>query len=81
MLGALKKRKISYDPNVETNQHWALVWGETLRVKVTNQSNGTGLVSLSAPADNFSPEDWESTTQQLFRAIYDLLDIAEVLGS
>lgn len=81
VLGALKKRKIPYDPNVEANEVWALVWAENLRIKVSSQSNGTGLVSLSADEESFSPEEWEKTTQQLFRTIYDLLELADVLGS
>lgn len=81
VLGALKKCKIPYDPNVEANEVWALVWAEKLRIKVSSQSNGTGLVSFSAVEESFSPEEWEQTTQQLFRTIYDLLELADVLGS
>ena len=44
-----------------------------MRIKITNQSDGTGVVSLSAPAGRFTSDDWHRRTQALFSTILQIL--------
>ena len=59
-----------FDPNVEVTADWALLWGE-LRIKVRRgtESDGGGVVEVSAPADRMTPQQWQERTQTLFREI------------
>ena len=75
VLGALRQSKIPYNPKIEANETWALIWTDTLRVKVSNQKNGTGVVSLSAGAEAFGEEEWHRMSQALFRTVHDQLGI------
>ena len=72
VLDALQEHGLSYDPQVEATEDWALIWGD-LRIKIYNQANGTSVVRLSAPADRFAPESWRSRTQALFRTVHESL--------
>ncbi len=72
VLDALKQLGEPYDPQVEANPRWALVWAQ-MRIKVTNQGDGTGVVSLSAPADRFTSDEWHRRSQALFKTIHQTL--------
>ncbi len=72
VLDALKQLGEVYDPKIEANARWALIWAE-MRIKVTNQSDGTGVVRLSAPADHFTDDDWHRRSQELFATILQIL--------
>ena len=74
LLDALAEQGIPYRGEVESNPRWALVWADrNVRIKIHNQDNGTGVVRLSAPPSEFTPDEWqqmchaaaahESTTQ------------------
>ena len=73
VLDALRDLGEAYDPRIEANPRWALVWAD-MRIKVSNQANGLGVVSLSAPAGRFTPDDWHRRSQELFAAIHRILD-------
>lgn len=73
VLDSLKSLKIPFEPNVEAVDGWALVWVGTMRVKVSNQSDGTGVVQLTAPAGAFTPDEWQRRSQELYRAIETLV--------
>jgi hypothetical protein len=68
VLQALRQADLRYEPEIEANPKWALVWGD-VRVKVYNQENGTGVVAVSAPPQAMSAADFQRKTQALFRAI------------
>lgn len=70
VLEALREQQLSYEPEVESNARWALIWGDGLRVKVYSQENGTGVVSLSAAPSHFPANEWQRVSQELFRAIH-----------
>lgn len=72
VLEALKNEGVTYDPAVEATPRWALVFGD-IRVKVANQADGTGIVSLSAAPDRYTEDSWQTASQGLFRAIHGLL--------
>lgn len=72
VLGALRSLQIPYDPQIEATRNWALVWAD-LRIKVSNQSNGTGVVRLSAPADRYTADSWQRVSQRLFKAVHQVL--------
>lgn len=72
VLESLRKNEISYDPEVEAAAKWAIVWGD-LRIKLRNQDNGTGVVSLSAAPDAMSRESFHRLSQQLFQSIHGIL--------
>ena len=72
VLDALKQLGETYDPKIEANPRWALIWAE-MRIKVTNQSDGTGVVRLSAPADRFTTDEWHRRSQALFATILQIL--------
>ncbi len=72
VLDALKQLGEVYDPKIEANPRWALIWAE-MRIKVSNQGNGTGVVSLSAPAGRFTSDEWHRRSQALFKAVHQIL--------
>lgn len=74
VLEALPKSGFRHDPRVEVTEHWALIWGDA-RIKVSNQGDGTGLVSVSAPAGAFDSAAFHRTSQQLFRGVHDRLTV------
>lgn len=73
---ALRRLGEPYDPTIEVTEGWALVWS-AMRIKITNQPSGSGVVRLSAPAERFTAEDWHRRTQALLRAIND--EVARIL--
>ncbi len=73
VVEALNRLGVAYDPGVETSARWALVWAD-MRIKVHNQANGTGVVSLSAPAERFTAGEWQRRAQELFRTVHGILD-------
>lgn len=72
VLDALKQLGEVYDPKIEANARWALIWAR-MRIKVTNQSDGTGVVRLSAPANRFTADEWHRRSQALFATILQIL--------
>ncbi len=72
VLDALQQLGETYDPRIEANPRWALIWAD-MRIKVTNQSNGTGVVRLSAPADRFTADEWHRRSQALFATILQIV--------
>ena len=72
VLESLRKLEIPYDPEVEAAAKWAIVWGD-LRIKLRNQDNGTGVVSLSAAPGTMSREAFHRLSQQLFQSIHGIL--------
>lgn len=76
VLDALRSHGVQYDPNVEANDDWALIWSPRLRIKLFTQKNGTGVVKITAPVDRFTPEEWDRTTREILRAVYGNLERA-----
>lgn len=74
VLEALAASRLRHDPTVEVTPNWALIWGD-VRIKMSNQGDGTGIVSISAPAARYAAASFERLTQQLFRAINDRLTV------
>ena len=72
VVEALNRLAIPYEPSVETTADWALVWAD-MRIKVHNQADGTGVVSLSAPAERFTAAEWQRRAEELFRAVDGIL--------
>ncbi len=68
VLDAVQLSGAALDRRVEVTKKWALLWSD-VRIKVTNSSDGHGLVQVSAPANAFTPEEWSSKTGALFRQI------------
>jgi tetratricopeptide (TPR) repeat protein len=67
VLDALQTSGQPYDPRIEVNPDWALVWSD-MRIKVRSLPAG-GQVELSAPAASFTPEQWRQRTEELVRQI------------
>ena len=72
VVEALNRLGVPYEPSVETTAGWALIWAD-MRIKVHNQANGTGVVSLSAPAERFTADEWQRRSQELFAAVHGIL--------
>ena len=68
VLDALQFSGQPFDRRVEATADWALIWGE-LRIKVTNSAEGKGRIELSAPADQFTPNQWQQATDAFIREI------------
>ena len=68
VLDALQFSNQPFDRRVEVTPEWALIWGE-MRIKLTNSSNGKGQIQLSAPANQFTPDQWKQQTDDLIREI------------
>ncbi len=73
VLEALQQLGEVYDPRIEANPRWALIWAE-MRIKISNQSGGTGVVSLSSPAGKITPDEWHRRSQALFKTVHQILD-------
>ena len=74
VLDGLRQIGVSYEPEVESNARWALVWSDTgMRIKVFTQDSGTGVVSASAAPEAFTSGEWQRLTHELFRTIHDVL--------
>ncbi len=71
-LEAITRAGLRYEPELEATAKWVIVWGD-LRMKISNQENGTGVISLSAPKSRFSPELWTQKTQEIFRSVLQIL--------
>ncbi len=67
VLDALQTSGLPYDPRIEVTPDWALVWSE-MRIKVSARDSG-GQVELSAPAERFTPEQWNQKSGALLRQI------------
>lgn len=67
VLDALQTSGQPYDPRIEVNPDWALIWSE-VRIKVSALTGG-GQVELSAPAERFTPEQWRQKSEALLRQI------------
>jgi tetratricopeptide (TPR) repeat protein len=67
VLDALQTSGQPYDPRIEVNPDWALIWSE-MRIKVT-ALEGRGQVELSAPAERFTPEQWRQKSTALLRQV------------
>lgn len=71
-LEGLRRSGLRYEQEVEATARWVIVWGD-LRMKIANQENGTGVISLSAPKSRFTPELWSQKTQEIFRSVLQIL--------
>lgn len=71
-LEGLRRSGLRYEQDVEATARWVIVWGD-LRMKIANQDNGTGVISLSAPKSRFTPELWSQKTQEIFRSVLQIL--------
>jgi len=74
VLDALKQDRLRYDPSIEATDFWALIWTDDFRIKIYNQNDGTGVVSLSAPPERFTPEAWQVRSQKLMTTIFETVD-------
>ncbi len=73
-LVALRDERIPHEPTIEAGEQWALIWG-AMRIKVASQDDGTGIVSITAPAGRMPAAEFHRTTQRLFRAVHDQLAV------
>lgn len=71
-LQALRTAGLRYEQDLEATARWVIVWGD-LRMKISNQENGTGVISLSAPKSRFPPDLWSQKTQEIFRTVLQIL--------
>ena len=67
VLDALQISGQPYDPRIEVNPDWALVWSD-MRIKISALAAG-GQVELSAPAERFTPAQWQQKSETLLRQI------------
>jgi tetratricopeptide (TPR) repeat protein len=68
VLSALQLARIPFDQRVEVTSAWALIWSD-LRIKVSALSDGRTQVQLTAAPGSYSPEEWRSRSEDLFRRI------------
>lgn len=68
VIEALQFSSRPLDRRIEVTPSWALIWSD-LRVKVSGEGEGRGAVELSAPAERFTPSEWEERSEALFREI------------
>jgi tetratricopeptide (TPR) repeat protein len=65
VLDALQLSGIPFDPQVEVTPRWAVIWSE-LRIKVAGDpGQKEATVLLSAPADRFTPGEWQERVRTL----------------
>ena len=68
VLDALQLAGRPFDRRVDVAPDWAVIWGEA-RIQVHDTGDGGGVVSLSAPADRFTPATWSAWTDALLRDV------------
>ncbi len=68
VLDALQFSNQPFDRRVEVTPEWALIWGQ-MRIKLTNGSDGKGQIQLSAPANQFTPAQWQQQSDALIQEI------------
>jgi tetratricopeptide (TPR) repeat protein len=68
VLDALQFSNQPFDRRVEVTPEWALIWGQ-MRIKLTNGSTGKGQIQLSAPANQFTPAQWQQQSDALIQEI------------
>lgn len=68
VLDALQFSGVPFDPRVEVTDYWALIWSE-IRIKITNGESGKGQIQFTAPANQFTPQQWKQRIEQLEREI------------
>lgn len=76
LLEALRSEGIAYEAGVEATDEWALVWADGMRLKLSNQANGTGVVRATGRGD-LGDDEFEARSQQLFRALHGQLAMAD----
>ena len=69
VMEAMRTLGVQYDPEIEAAAKWAILWGD-LRVKLRNQENGTGVVSISAAPEHFTADEFHRLTQRLFTEVH-----------
>ncbi|MEM6794715.1 MAG: tetratricopeptide repeat protein [Acidobacteriota bacterium] len=70
LMDSLREVGLEFDPEIETTARWALLWGSAMRIKVSTQSNGTGVVTLTAPPSSYTAQNWQRTSDKLFRVLH-----------
>jgi tetratricopeptide (TPR) repeat protein len=73
VLEAMQDLSEPYDPRIEATEQWTLIWG-AMRIKISNQSNGTAVIRMSAPVSLCDRNEWQKRTQTLFQAIHGILN-------
>jgi tetratricopeptide (TPR) repeat protein len=68
VLDSLMALEEPFESSIEVTPGWALIWGD-LRIKLTETSAGEGEVELFAPADRFTPAEWQARTERLLQSI------------
>jgi len=84
VIDSLRAAGLPFDPRVEVTPSWALLWGE-MRFRVSavegtdqtapddanseEKGQGSGIVSISAPAERLSPAQWKDQTERFFREL------------
>lgn len=68
VLDALQFSNQPFDRRVEVTEDWALIWGE-MRIKLSNNAAGKGMILLTAAADQYTPAQWQEQTDALVREI------------
>ena len=68
VLDALQFSNQPFDRRVEVTEEWALIWGE-MRIKLMSSPSGGGQILLTAPANQFTPAQWQQLTDDLAREI------------
>lgn len=71
-LEAISRSGLRYEPELEATARWVIVWGD-VRMKISNQDNGTGVISISAPKSRFPADLWAQKTQEIFRSVLQIL--------
>jgi Flp pilus assembly protein TadD len=68
VLDALQLAGRPFDRRVDVAPDWAVIWGEA-RIEVADGTDGGGVVSLSAPADQFTAATWAAFADELLRDV------------
>lgn len=69
VIDALGQAGEPFDARIEVTPGWALIWGD-MRIKVgPGVEEGEGRVEMTAPAERFTPAEWQRRTEEVFRQI------------
>lgn len=66
VIDALGDAGMAFDPRVEVTPEWALIWGD-VRIKVSNDAEGRGLVEIVSLGEDWTDERWVATSEEIFR--------------
>ena len=67
-LNAIQLSSLPLDPLIEVTSDWTILWS-AFRVKLLRNANDTTTITLTAPPDAYTPDEWTTRTDAFFTTL------------